>query len=282
MNRRELFLGGLGLSSVLLAGRAKAQDAALSLNGALALVPVVVGGTGDPVQFLLDTGAAVTVADGALSAALAIDRFLPKSGPVRAQDTGLSVAGHTAFVRPVLADLSPVSAALGVRVSGLLGSDFLSGFQVRADFAASRLSLSPGGKTMPANGIAMRFDGIPYVQAEVRYGRAATQGEFGLDTGLDSGVKLKDTMTLPLMRLPLRPGTTLTMAGKTNVQAAVVDAVRIGGLDIPNLSAIVTEHDAPRGAGQTYAGTIGAPAFARRVLTLDYPGRWLSISPQLV
>jgi hypothetical protein len=273
-----MVLGCAVLARPSLAG---ANDARMTLSGAIPLVPVSVGG-GVPVLFVLDTGAAASVVDQTLSAQLGLDRFLPKTGPVRAPDTGLNVAGLTSFVRPAIADMSPIAKALGQPVLGLLGSDFLSAFQVVADFAAQRLVLNPAKQPMPSNGIPMRFAGIPYVSAEVRHGNSSLHGEFGLDTGLDTGVKIKETATTPMMRLATKPGTTLTMEGVKPVQTGVVDALRIGGLDVVILSAIVTQHDPPIGAGPTYVGMIGAPAFTHRRLTLDYQGGWCAVSPVIL
>jgi hypothetical protein len=281
MHRRE-FLAISAAAVVLSPYPARAgEPASLIMSGALGLAAVSVNGS-EPHRFLIDTGAAVTVADPTLSRELRLDRVLPNTGPVRAPATSISVAGRSASVTPAVADLSAIAAALGQPVKGLLGSDFFSAFQVVLDFSAKGLTLNPGGRPRPANGMPMRYAGLPYVQAEVHHGRTVLHGEFALDTGLDTGVKLKDSMTMPLMRLPTTPATTVTVDGPKRVQTGVVDAVRVGGLDIPKLTAMVSQDAPPSGASGPYAGMIGAPAFYGRVLTLDYPGGWWSLSPVMI
>ena len=283
MKRRHFLQMGLGAAAAFaVPNHARAGTSDLTLNGALALAPIKLGAIEQPVLFLLDTGASVTVVDGSLAGALGVDRFLPKFGPPRVTQTGIAVAGRTGFVSPAIADLKPIATALGAPILGLLGSDFLSAFQVVADFSARRLTLNQGGEARPPNSVPMRFAGIPYADAEVRHGRSIIHGEFGLDTGLDSGVKIKDSVTLPMMGLATVPGTTITMEGAKTVMAGTVDAVRFGGLDVPKVSAIVSQDAPPSGAGSTYAGTIGAPVFQNRVLTLDYPGRWCALSPLIL
>lgn len=266
MNRRQILLAG---AAACIAPHACAEGASLTLNGALAFVDVEMPG-GSRAPFLLDTGAAVTVIDP--------ETFKRMNGG-NSRGVRLGIAGHFGTVTPAVRDLAPVSAALKQSVAGLLGSDFLSVFHVIADFASRRLVLAPGRQVKPPNGLPMRFADIPFVQAEVRHGRGILHGEFGLDTGLDSGAKLKDSMTLPMLRIATATGSIVTMNGAQNVQTGIVDAVRIGELDVVNLSAVVSQDVAPRGAGGTFAGMIGAHTFRDRVLTLDYPGGWWALSP---
>lgn len=282
MNRREFL--AVSAAAVALAPYSAwaGEPAHLIMSGALGLAAVSLNAS-EPHRFLVDTGAAATVVDQTLSGVLGVDRMLPRTGPVRAKATGLSLAGQTAFVTPVIADLSGISAALGQPVKGLLGSDFFSGFNVTIDMAAGTLQLDAGKMVKRAGAMALRFDGIPYVRAEVRANGQRFSGEFGLDTGLDTGLKVFARRAPPgFSSLDTVPGQTLTMSGLRPQALARADAVRLGGLDILNPTLNLSNDDPPKGARAETMGMIGAPAFLNRVLTLDFPGGWWSLSPVML
>jgi hypothetical protein len=274
MNRRQAIFAGAGSAALSLTPFAHGSDQAIVRNGALALTDVTFPG-GWRAPFLIDTGAEVTVVDRA--ALRLLDRETSRGLRV-------TVSGQHRTVTPELRDLAAISKALGQQVSGLLGCDFLSGFNVQLDYAAGALRLESGKMVKGAFANAMRFDGIPYLRAEVRVGGKVVAGEFGLDTGLDTGVKIFAGASGAAVTLGLRtvPGQTVTMSGARPQALARVDGLRIGGLDVLDLPASVSEDPKPRGAGSDTAGIIGAHALARRVLTLDFPGRWWFLSPSIL
>jgi hypothetical protein len=211
-----------------------------------------------------------------------MDGFLPKSGPARAAATGLSAAGRTVFVRPVLADLKPIATALGAPIQGLLGNDFLSGFAVTISFSEKRFLLD-ASISRPSAGLPMRAAGMPFVRGSVRVGAKVLDGEFGVDTGLDTGAKLvaaKAKAAFP--GLVTTDGYGLSVEGAKPYALASVDFVRAGGWDIPKPNVFLSDGPPPQGAGPDYVGTLGATLFAGRVLTLDYPGAWWSLSPLIL
>lgn len=277
MNRRQMLFAGA--TAALLPPSVCAGGADITLTGALALVPVTIGSVSTPVLFVVDTGAAVTVVDGSLAGALTMDRFLPKSGPARATATGLSAAGRTVFVRPVLADLRHIASVLGAPIQGLLGNDFLSGFAVTISYSEKRFLLD-ASISRPAAGLPMRAGGMPFVHGSVRVGAKVLEGEFGVDTGLDTGAKLvaaKAKAAFP--GLVTTNGYGMSVEGAKPFALASVDFIRAGGWDISKPSVFLSDAPPPQGAGSDYVGTLGATLFAGRVLTLDYPGSWWSLSP---
>lgn len=283
MNRRQVLFAGAVAAALPLVPRAIAEIAPLTIDGGLAFAQVVAGGAGPPLLFLVDTGAAVTVMDGSMAQTLGLDRFLPKSGPVRASPTGISTAGKTALVEPVLADLSSISAVLGRPVKGLLGSDFLSRFHVRLDFADKTLALEDTKLVKGPNAIALRFDDLAFIRAVVLRDGRSLEGEFGVDTGLDSFVKLyAPRAATAFPGLQTVPGKTESISGGKTQEIAPIESMTVGGLNIPAAAAIVSNDPPPRGSGPDFAGMIGAHAFVHRILTLDVRGGWASVSPVIL
>jgi hypothetical protein len=77
-------------------------------------------------------------------------------------------------------------------------------------------------------------------------------------------------------------GRTATATGSRVSALAAADAVRLAGLDIVNLKADISDDGPPRAAPPGVLGMIGAPALANRILTLDFPGRWWTLSPVIL
>lgn len=275
MNRRQFLFAGASGGAVALAGAsfaAPSVSADIALNGALAFVVLDLPG-GAQGSFLIDTGAEATVVDPAL---------LARSQSETSRVLRLGIGAFTRSVRPALRDLKPVSNALKQPVDGLLGNDFFAGSNVALSYSQRRLSLGPS-VPRPASGLAMRFDGMPNVRAAVRHGDRVLDGAFGLDTGLDTGAKLvasKASAAFPA--LAIRPGSGLTMEGLKPQELATLDFIRAGAWDIAGPTVNLSDDPAPKGAGADYAGTLGAPLFLKRVLTLDYSGGWWSLSPEIL
>jgi predicted aspartyl protease len=282
MNRRQ-FLHLAVLSAVARHANAEQYvETNLALSGALAFVPVSVGAS-QPALFLIDTGAAVTVVDGAMANVVGMDRALPLTRPIRAPKTTFTAAGQSRELEPALIDLKSVAASVGLPVAGLLGSDFLSGFNVRLDYSTRTLALGPAKMFKGPSAFALRFDDMPFIRASIRREGIVMDGEFGLDTGLDSFAKLTSSRARQVfsgLETVQRQG--ITIAGEKPQQIAPFDALRIGGLDIPNITASISDDAPPRGAGPDFVGMIGSPAFLNRVLTFDAAGGWCSLSPVIL
>jgi hypothetical protein len=269
--RRFLTTAGLTLgAATFFAPFARASSgAAMTLNGALALVPVTIGPEG-PYQFLVDTGAEVCLIGPAIGVPRSIRPMV------------LTAAGQTREVAYRRWETSGVSRAVGVRIDGLLGANFFAPSAVQFDFVARRLGLQPTGPR-PTDVQDLVFQNIPYVTAQVRIAGVVADGLFGLDTGLETGVKLfRSAMGERLGGIATVPGRTMAAEGPRATDMAAVKALRLAGLDIVDLYADLSGEPVPRAAPPGVLGMIGASAFANRVLTLDIPGRWWSLSPVIL
>lgn len=116
----------------------------------LVMVPTLVNGRG-PYSFAVDTGASATVLSPALADALGIELAespaLTGAGGTLNATVGrvatLSVGSATADgLGVVVSDfLGPIGEAVGTRIDGVVGYNFLRGFKVTIDYPGSTLSL---------------------------------------------------------------------------------------------------------------------------------------------
>ena len=153
--RRELLAFG---PATLAASGASARPGAISFNlwhQDTILLPVRIGGRSW--TCLLDTGAASVVIDAAAAKVLELKAsgdMILNSATQRLNASTLEpvllvVGGKTLRVaRPVLQDLSAVTASMGHAVDVILGEDLFARFAVDLDFAVQRARLSPAGSAI--------------------------------------------------------------------------------------------------------------------------------------
>ena len=114
------------------------------------MVPTFVNGRG-PYAFAVDTGASATVLSPRLADALGIERAedttMTGAGGILQATTGrvASLAVGAAAVNDLVVVFSdfmePIGQAVGTRVDGVVGYNFLKAFKVTIDYPAAKLSL---------------------------------------------------------------------------------------------------------------------------------------------
>jgi predicted aspartyl protease len=115
----------------------------------IVLVPVLVNGKG-PYQFALDTGAGQTVVSSELAKEAALEQgekreALGAGGKVSVSLSKVnSIAVESARLENlpvVITDLAPLRLAIGGKLDGILGYNFLKSFKVTIDYPKEELSL---------------------------------------------------------------------------------------------------------------------------------------------
>lgn len=132
-------------------------------NGLL-WVQVTVPGSKEPLHFLLDSGAAVSVVN--LSTAKRLG--LKLGSPVRVSGVGSTSRGYwpqrleasaakiALPIQYLAVDLARLSAACNCCVDGLLGADFFRDRAVQIDFAEQKIRLLPS-KSVPDSGLVVKL-----------------------------------------------------------------------------------------------------------------------------
>ncbi len=246
------------------------------------------GGEGPVGLFLLDTGAQATVIDLRLAAQArlhlgrGVDLNAP-AGDVAARRTGgLELrleGGPSARVEATVADLSDTARVMGLPLAGVLGMDFLARFVLVLDYRSGAVRLSPGDPTTNAASTPMRVAPLPFVGARVERGRRSAQGDFQIDTGSNTAIEFWAPFAaraFPGARGA--PGESIGLGGVEATDRGRIDVLEIADRRIEGLTANFADEGHPDGAGPNYAGVIGGPAWAGRVLTLDFPGCRIALS----
>jgi hypothetical protein len=293
ISRRTFLLSATAAGFALRATPSKAggalADAALTRDGGLVLVEMEIANK-RPGSFIVDTGAAASVLDAAFAAAAGVrgvravrlTRGAARKtvNATQADPVNVQLQGASAKLSPVIADLSFVAQALKRPVAGILGSDYLAQFAMRIDYSNSRIELHSGGLLADAvQALALRFSGMPFVRASARAGGDTLEGEFGLDTGLETTVALyrpRAAAAFPHAQADAGLGATIEGEASVVQRPGLVDSLVLGGVEITGVVADFAHEVRPSGADANYAGMIGGPAFEGLILTLDYPARrWM-------
>ncbi len=151
---------GLGLILILIAAVATASpvDIPFRTSRGMILLSPTFHGAGRPMNFILDSGAGVSVLAKSTAAEFGIastqkERVRKVGGlenAYRAETVHFNLGAPASNFRfsanPLVIDLSSESRTLGTAIDGLIGADFFAGRLIKIDFKRSRLHVSPAGK----------------------------------------------------------------------------------------------------------------------------------------
>ena len=215
-------------------------------ESSLIVVPVIINGSG-PYDFMLDTGASLTILDPKLAEELALAGVGEKK-IVGVQHTetvstvhvdSIAVVGTVSVVEDVI--VSDRVRSLPVKVRGVLGEDFLQNFDVLIDYRHQVLQLEPGlgplAQTLMGEHLPLQLTGT--LRGKLTPRRLIVSGhmtEFGdnpTSLVLDSGANY-----LVLFRESLGPNSS---DRETSVGAAATRTVRLlylGSNHFPNVTAM--------------------------------------------
>jgi predicted aspartyl protease len=115
----------------------------------LILVPTSINGKG-PYDFALDTGASMTILSGELVQSLGVSRGVSRTGVGAGGSVEVSLASVDSLaigrvevkrLQVAVMDLDILSQAVGVRLMGIIGYNFLRSFRVTIDYPKKLLRL---------------------------------------------------------------------------------------------------------------------------------------------
>jgi predicted aspartyl protease len=223
-------------------------------------------GDSRPHRLILDTGATETLLTPPVAASLGLIRGSVPSGGTRARLPHLGFAGVVLRDVAVLVYDPPQALPLridqGIDYHGIVGSSVLSRYTVVLDYPAGTVALRTGGRGAQEPAGAIPFDGRDgLVRVE---GWIGVQGPFRLliDTGAAESVFSRATARAA--GLALRP------SGGTGPDRATAPVVRVGGVEVRDLPAIVD--DLPSGRTvRGWDGILGFGFLSRFRVTIAYP-----------
>jgi predicted aspartyl protease len=269
--RRALLLLALCL------GCWSASGAPFEYQNGLIWLTVRVDGAEEPLRFLLDSGAGVSVIDTAaarragvkLGARQTVRGVSGEQTAQRVDGFRGTVAGMQAPGKLLALDLSAVSQEARRRIDGLLGADFFRGRIVQIDYARRVVRFPSRAETGAGSGERLPLA----VRGDALCTRASVNGEaeqwVRVDTGCDTGVRWV--------------ANTAASAGRKNGEASVgvtaggaqgrIAEVRLGELRLGPVSGRVQRERIFAGEG----GLLGNGVLGRFVVTVDVTGKalWL-------
>jgi predicted aspartyl protease len=259
----------------------------------LILIPASVNERG-PYEFILDTGAGMSLVSPRLAAGLGIatdgsregagagGRVTVAIGRVESLAVGAAVRGPMPIA--VTAEVDRIGAAVGTRIDGDLGYDFLKAFTLTLDYQRRVIRLAQsgyqGGFEVAGAGAAAHAQ-VPFrlagpvkplvmVPAFVN-GRGPHA--FVLDTGASA------TVLSPALAAALRIETMAAepMTGAGGILEATtgrVGTLSVGGAALQDVSVMVADFlsELGRVAGEPIEGILGYNFLRHFRVTLDYPG----------
>ena len=252
-----------------------------------------------PLDFLLDTGAGASFFD--LATAKSLGAELGQSFTARGAGAGtvagaqlrkipITLAGTTVSVPVANAiDFSGLTPREGRVVEGVLGYDFLARFVVSIDYAAGELRLHDRTtfRDDRATSIPITFvDNHPHVEAEIRLADGeAVRGRFIVDVGSSLALSLAKPF-VEQHQLRTRVGKTVRRPGGVGVGGPAdadygrVPLLRIGGVELGDVVTLMFGDNAGVFSGtESWGGNIGSDILRRFVVTFDYQGRRMLLSP---
>lgn len=225
--------------------------------------------------FVLDTGAAYSAIDERLARELMLDvpsGLIPgDTRPPYLLGTTLDVAGERFEVpRLYTVALTPFSDAAGLRIGGILGTDFLLTRVVRIDYGARQVGMGDAAAFMHDG----RGDVLPVVAEGNVYLIATAKPHGGeergagaiLDTGSNGAVSLSEGFAekLKLTRSPA--GLAVWFGGEMRVDTARLADFRLGKFSFEGCTVVIQ----PSGIPAHVDASIGSGLLSRFTVTLDF------------
>jgi predicted aspartyl protease len=252
----------------------------------LILLPTRVNGAG-PFEFILDTGAGTSLLSSELAQQLNIKILGTKEGQSAGGKISVSLAkvdslavGHAKIedVEVGIVDLGHIAKAIGTKIDGDVGYNFLKHFRVTIDYQTGEIRFDDPkrienfGRTAKTE-IAMRLasPAKPLVLVDV-YANGRGPFQFAIDTGTSTtAIAPEVAQQLGLEGSPIGP---LTTGGpQVNVTAGNLKSFQVGGARIDDLVVVVADFFAmlSQAVGAKLDGIVGYNFLRNFRVVMDYP-----------
>lgn len=259
----------------------------------LILLPVEANGEG-PFEFILDTGAGTSLLSSELGQKLGIKVLGSKEGQSAGGAVSISLGQlNSIAVGPAklenidvgIVDLSHIGKAVGAKIDGDLGYNFLKHFRITLDYRSNEIRFDDpkrfesAGRSKAITEVAMRLasPAKPLILVDV-YANGSGPFQFAIDTGTSTtAISPELAKELDVANSPIGPVT--TGGAHVNVTAGTIKSFQIGGARIDTLSVIVADFFTmlSNAIGTKLDGIVGYNFLRNYKIALDYPNETLSL-----
>ncbi len=279
--RRSAFLAGT-VAATVVPRIARAASPAFAPFDNRTPIPVVRVRAGErELRFAIDTGDALSTISPAAADALSLPRAAPASAsPVRTTLSGLTVAGAALRAHPALvADTGTWAGLTGFPVDGSLGYEAFNDRMMTLDYVKRRLTfpdVAPDGERTAITWLQyhdrspklvtfddLRIDGFP---ATAQFDTAMSKNAIVFTT------KLTDLL---IDNAPNAPRYTYEDA---SLNPGRVGSIRLGTTTLASPVVIYAADASAHVPTTAIAVVVGDGLFAKRAVTLDFPGSTLIIT----
>ena len=259
----------------------------------LIFIPVSVNDKGT-YDFILDTGAGTSLLSSELARSLGVEGTETKEGQTAGGKVTVpvgsvrSLAIGTAKVESVqvaIVDLSDVGRAVGMKIDGDIGYNYLKNFRVTVDYPNSTLRLAQGhyetiGQvTLKEVDFRLANAAKPLVLIQVIV-NGDHHYEFALDTGCSTTMISPElAKNLRIESVPIPP---ITAGGGHQISASVgkLASLAIGEAQIQNLPVVIADSFGMlnQATGAQFNGIVGYNFLKEFAVTIDYPNEKIHFS----
>ena len=258
----------------------------------LILLPVRVNGQG-PFDFILDTGAGTSLLSTELAKQLDVKILGSKEGQSAGGKVSVSLGkvdsltlGETKLegVEVGVVDLGHIGRAVGAKLDGDLGYNFLKHFRVTIDYRDFELRLEDpkrvegfarGAQTEVA--IRLAAPAKPLILVDV-HANGHGPFQFAIDTGTSTTAITPDlARELRLETSPVGAGT--TGGAPVEFSAGSLQSFQLGGAKIDNVAVVVADffNMLSAAVGAKLDGIVGYNFLRNYKVVIDYPGETLTL-----
>jgi predicted aspartyl protease len=258
----------------------------------LILLPVQVNDRG-PFEFILDTGASTSLLSSELAKELNVEIVGSKEGRGAGGKVAVSLAKVDSLavgemrlenVDVAIVDLVSIGRAVGAKIDGDIGYNFLKHFRVTVDYPDSAIRLEDpksiehlarGAKTEVP--IRLANPAKPLILVDV-HANGCGPFQFAIDTGTSTSSitpQLAKELSLTTSEIPPITGG----GGQIVASTAKLQSFQLGGAKIENMAVVVADFFTMLNAaiGAKLDGIVGYNFLRNYKVVIDYPGETLAL-----
>jgi predicted aspartyl protease len=253
----------------------------------LILLPVRVNGDG-PFEFILDTGAGTSLLSSDLAKKLNIKITSTKEGQSAGGKISVSLAKVDSFavgqakhedLDVGIVDLSHIGKAIGTKIDGDVGYNFLKHFRITIDYHDCEIRFDEPrrierlGRSSKTE-VPMRLASVakPLLLVQV-HANGHGPFQFAIDTGTSTtAIAPELAQQLGLVGSPVGPLT--TGSAQVNVTAGTLESFQVGRARIDDLVVVVADFFSmlSQAVGARLDGIVGYNFLRNFRVVIDYPG----------
>lgn len=260
----------------------------------LILIPASVNGRG-PYEFILDTGAGTSLLSPRLASELGIVSTGTKEGTGAAGKVtvalatldSLAVGGARQEPMPIAitAEIDRIGSAVGARIDGDIGYDFLRSYRVGIDYEKRIVRLVQGAYEAAGAGVLTRCEVSFRLAGPLKpliVVAAMVNGRGPYSFAVDTGASMTTLSPALADELAIASEDAVNMTGAGGILQATtgrIASLAVGGAVLPDLGVVVSDFLGmiSNAVGTKLDGIVGYNFLRRFRVTIDYPNAVLCL-----